>query len=69
MTLDRRLGMILWELDLESPIIAMYTITKDGLLLTVPFTSIAEGTLDSLLGRFAAKSTDIQLLLVIKERI
>ncbi|EFN88565.1 Serine/threonine-protein kinase/endoribonuclease ire-1 [Harpegnathos saltator] len=59
-TLDKRLGMVLWELDLKSPIIAMYTLTEDG-LLTVPFTSIAEGTLDSLLRRLAAKSTDIQL--------
>ncbi|XP_014471160.1 PREDICTED: serine/threonine-protein kinase/endoribonuclease IRE1 [Dinoponera quadriceps] len=59
-TLDKRLGIVLWELDLKSPIIAMYTLTEDG-LLTVPFTSIAEETLDSLLGRLAAKSTDIQL--------
>ncbi|XP_032689202.1 serine/threonine-protein kinase/endoribonuclease IRE1 isoform X2 [Odontomachus brunneus] len=59
-TLDKRLGIVLWELDLKSPIIAMYTLTEDG-LLTVPFTSIAEGTLDSLLERLATKSTDIQL--------
>lgn len=61
MTLDLRLGIILWELDLKSPITAMYTVTKDG-LLTVPFTSIAEETLDPLLERFAAKTTGIRLL-------
>lgn len=55
-TLDRRLGRILWKLDLKSPVIAMYTVTKDG-LLTVPFTSIA----DSLLEKFATKPTDVQL--------
>lgn len=60
-TLDRRSGMILWELDLKSPVIAMYTVTNDG-LLTVPFTSIAEGTLDILLERFVTKPSDIQLL-------
>lgn len=57
-TLDRRLGRVLWKLDLKSPVIAMYTVTKDG-LLTIPFTSIA----DSLLEKFATdKPTDIQLL-------
>lgn len=61
MTLDKRLGIVLWELDLKSPVIAMYILTEDG-LLTVPFTSIAEGTLDSLLERLATKSTGIQLL-------
>ncbi|XP_029675812.1 serine/threonine-protein kinase/endoribonuclease IRE1 [Formica exsecta] len=54
-TLDR-LGRILWKLDLKSPVIAIYTVTKDG-LLTIPFTSIA----DSLLENFATKPTDIQL--------
>ncbi|XP_011630520.1 serine/threonine-protein kinase/endoribonuclease IRE1 isoform X1 [Pogonomyrmex barbatus] len=54
-TLDR-LGRIVWKLDLKSPVIAMYTVTKDG-LLTIPFTSIA----DSLLERFATKPTDVQL--------
>ncbi|KYN04749.1 Serine/threonine-protein kinase/endoribonuclease ire-1, partial [Cyphomyrmex costatus] len=54
-TLDS-LGKILWKLDLKSPVIAMYTVTKDG-LLTIPFTSIA----DSLLEKFATKPTDVQL--------
>lgn len=55
-TLDG-LGKILWKLDLKSPVIAMYTVTKNG-LLTIPFTSIA----DSLLEKFATKPTDVQLL-------
>ncbi|XP_035725102.1 serine/threonine-protein kinase/endoribonuclease IRE1-like [Vespa mandarinia] len=59
-TLDRRQGTILWQLDLESPVIATYTVTQDG-LLTLPFTSVAEGTLDNLLGHFVTKPTDIQL--------
>ncbi|XP_011874492.1 PREDICTED: serine/threonine-protein kinase/endoribonuclease IRE1-like [Vollenhovia emeryi] len=54
-TVDRRLGRILWKLDLKSPVIAMYTVTKDG-LLTVPFKSIA----DSLLEKFATRPTDIE---------
>ncbi|XP_012058791.1 PREDICTED: serine/threonine-protein kinase/endoribonuclease IRE1 [Atta cephalotes] len=54
-TLDG-LGKILWKLDLKSPVIAMYTVTKNG-LLTIPFTSIA----DSLLEKFATKPTDVQL--------
>ncbi|XP_015122831.1 serine/threonine-protein kinase/endoribonuclease IRE1 [Diachasma alloeum] len=59
-TLDRRLGMVLWELDLMSPVIGIYTMSKDG-LVTVPFTSVAEGTLDNLLQRFSSKPSDIQL--------
>lgn len=59
-TLDRRLGIVLWELDLESPVIAVYSISKDG-LVAVPFTSVAEGTLDNLLQRFTLKPSDIQL--------
>lgn len=55
MTLDR-LGRILWKLDLKSPVIAIYTVTKDG-LLTIPFTSIA----DSLVESFAMKPTGVQL--------
>ncbi|XP_077279454.1 serine/threonine-protein kinase/endoribonuclease Ire1 isoform X2 [Temnothorax americanus] len=53
-TLDR-LGRILWKLDLKSPVIAMYTVTKNGLLM-VPFTSIA----DPLLENVATKPTDVQ---------
>ncbi|KOC68783.1 Serine/threonine-protein kinase/endoribonuclease ire-1 [Habropoda laboriosa] len=59
-TVDRRLGIVLWELDVQSPVIAVYIIREDG-LLTVPFTSVADETLDLLLKRFANKPSDIQL--------
>ncbi|KAK1129786.1 hypothetical protein K0M31_019497 [Melipona bicolor] len=59
-TVDRRLGIILWELDVQSPVIAVYIVREDG-LLTVPFTSVADQTLNLLLERFANKSSNIQL--------
>ncbi|CAL7941148.1 unnamed protein product [Xylocopa violacea] len=59
-TVDRRLGIILWELDVQSPVIAVYIVREDS-LLTVPFTSVADETLDLLLKRFANKPSDIQL--------
>ncbi|KAI4494432.1 hypothetical protein M0802_008924 [Mischocyttarus mexicanus] len=59
-TLDKRLGTVLWQLNLESPVIATYSVTKDG-LLTLPFTSVAEGTLDNLLEHFVTKPNYIQL--------
>lgn len=59
-TVDRRLGIILWELDVQSPVIAVYLVEEEG-LLTVPFTSVADETLDLLLTRFANKPSDIQL--------
>ncbi|XP_076627174.1 serine/threonine-protein kinase/endoribonuclease Ire1 isoform X1 [Colletes latitarsis] len=59
-TVDRRLGIVLWELDVQSPVIAVYTVREEG-LLTVPFTSVADETLDLLLKRFANKPSDIQL--------
>lgn len=62
-TVDRRLGIVLWELDLQSPVIAVYIVEEDG-LLTVPFTSVADETLDRLLKRFASQPSDIQLSLV-----
>ncbi|KOX79225.1 Serine/threonine-protein kinase/endoribonuclease ire-1 [Melipona quadrifasciata] len=58
-TVDRRLGIILWELDVQSPVIAVYIVREDG-LLTVPFTSVADQTLNLLLERFA-KPSNIQL--------
>lgn len=59
-TLDRKLGKVLWELDLESPVIAAYSIRKDG-LITVPFTSVGEETLGNMLERFVDRPSDIQL--------
>ncbi|XP_012271622.1 serine/threonine-protein kinase/endoribonuclease IRE1 isoform X2 [Orussus abietinus] len=59
-TLNRRLGFLLWELDLGSPVIAAYTVSDDG-LTSVPFTSVADGTLDHLLQQFITKPSDFQL--------
>ncbi|XP_078035621.1 serine/threonine-protein kinase/endoribonuclease Ire1 isoform X2 [Augochlora pura] len=59
-TVDKRLGIVLWELDVQSPVIAVYIVRKDG-LLAVPFTSVADGTMDHLLERFASKPSDIKL--------
>ncbi|XP_016907097.1 serine/threonine-protein kinase/endoribonuclease IRE1 isoform X2 [Apis cerana] len=59
-TVDRKLGIILWELDVQSPVIAVYIVREDG-LLTVPFTSVADETLNLILKRFANKPSDIQL--------
>ncbi|XP_058791502.1 serine/threonine-protein kinase/endoribonuclease IRE1 isoform X2 [Phymastichus coffea] len=46
-TLDSE-GNILYDIDLGSPVIAVYAISKDG-LITVPFTSVAESTINGLL--------------------
>lgn len=54
-TLDRS-GRIVWKLDLKSPVRAIYTITKNG-LLTIPFRSIADSSLES----FAEKPTRAKL--------
>lgn len=59
-TVDRKLGIILWELDVQSPVIAVYIVREDGLLI-VPFTSVADETLNLILKRFANKPSDIQL--------
>lgn len=59
-TLDGRLGVALWELDLGSPVVAAYAVSEDG-LVSVPFTSVAEGTLDHLLKRFTARPGDFKL--------
>lgn len=50
-TLDRRRGSVLWDHDLASPVIAAYTMEKEG-LLTVPFTSMANHTLAHLASHF-----------------
>lgn len=59
-TLNRRLLKVLWELDLGSPVIAVYTVSKDG-LTAIPFTSVAEEALDRLLDRATANLNQVQL--------
>ncbi|XP_068087142.1 serine/threonine-protein kinase/endoribonuclease IRE1 [Anabrus simplex] len=50
-TLNRRLGRLLWKHDYGSPIIGIYVLDSDR-LVAVPFTSVAEETLDHLLEHF-----------------
>lgn len=59
-TLDR-FGNILWNIDLGSPVIAMYTISKDG-LMTLPFNSVADNTLKQVLMKISVKPSDIKFL-------
>ncbi|XP_033215389.1 serine/threonine-protein kinase/endoribonuclease IRE1 isoform X2 [Belonocnema kinseyi] len=59
-TWNRRLAVSLWELDLGSPVIAAYVVSKDG-LARIPFTSVAEEALDKLLDRDTMKLNDVQL--------
>lgn len=50
-TLDKIRGSVLWDHDLGSPIIGVYTVEKEG-LLAVPFTSMANHTLAHLASHF-----------------
>jgi serine/threonine-protein kinase/endoribonuclease IRE1 len=59
-TVDR-FGNILWDINLGSPVIAVYTISKDG-LLTMPFTSVADTTLSHLLKKISVKPSEFQFL-------
>nr|CAD7429336.1 unnamed protein product [Timema monikensis] len=54
MTLDRRLGSLMWEGDYGSPVIAMYLLENEG-LTSVPFTSVADETLNHLLTRLTSE--------------
>ncbi|CAG9832376.1 unnamed protein product [Diabrotica balteata] len=46
-TLNRRLGNLLWDKDLGSPVIGVYLLDSEG-LLSLPFTSLANQTLSYL---------------------
>ncbi|XP_051171210.1 serine/threonine-protein kinase/endoribonuclease IRE2 [Leptopilina boulardi] len=59
-TMNRRLLKVLWDVDLGSPVIAVYTVSKDG-LTAVPFTSVAEEALDRLLDQATANLNQVQL--------
>ncbi|KAG0719877.1 Serine/threonine-protein kinase/endoribonuclease ire-1 [Chionoecetes opilio] len=45
LTVDQRTGSLLWTLEMESPLVAMYLLGPDGGLLTVPITTVAPQTL------------------------
>lgn len=47
-TLDRRIGRLVWERDFGSPVVAIYLMDPDG-LVAAPFTSLSHETL----GHFA----------------
>ena len=59
-TLDR-FGKILWNIDLNSPVIAVYTISEDG-LITIRFTSVSDSTLSLLLKKISVNPKDFKLL-------
>ncbi|KAK6624059.1 hypothetical protein RUM44_010917 [Polyplax serrata] len=48
-TLERATGSLIWQLDCKSPVVDIYILESKG-LLKVPFTSVAEPTLDQLIG-------------------
>ncbi|XP_045598023.2 serine/threonine-protein kinase/endoribonuclease IRE1 isoform X2 [Procambarus clarkii] len=45
LTIDQRTGSLLWTLELESPLVAMYLLSPEGGLLAVPMTTVAPQTL------------------------
>jgi len=48
------IGEVQWYKDFESPVVAMYTVNKDGGLQKVPFTSFAPETLEHLTGQLTS---------------
>lgn len=59
-TIDR-FGNILWDINLGSPVIAVYTIGSSG-LLSLPFNSVADSTLNDLLKKISLKPNEFQFL-------
>ncbi|KAJ8682778.1 hypothetical protein QAD02_018570 [Eretmocerus hayati] len=57
-TIDRY-GNILWDIDLGSPAIAVFSIRNGG-LVTVPFNSVADNTLKNLLKKISVKPSEFQ---------
>ncbi|XP_053654534.1 serine/threonine-protein kinase/endoribonuclease IRE1 isoform X2 [Cherax quadricarinatus] len=45
LTVDQQTGSLLWTLELESPLVAMYLLGPEGGLLTVPMITVAPQTL------------------------
>ncbi|XP_014217501.1 serine/threonine-protein kinase/endoribonuclease IRE1 [Copidosoma floridanum] len=58
MTIDR-LGNILWNINLNSPVIAVYTIGNSG-LISVPFNSVADSTLNDLMKKISLKPSEFK---------
>lgn len=47
-TLNRQTGSFMWQKDLSSPVIAVFLLSSDG-LLSVPFTTVSDGALQSII--------------------
>lgn len=61
-TLDRAKGTFLWQKDLKSPVIAAFLLGPDG-LLSVPFTTVSDETLKSIVDYARdGQQNDIKLL-------
>jgi serine/threonine-protein kinase/endoribonuclease IRE1 len=54
------MGTFLWEENYGSPVIAMYLLENEG-LVSVPFTSVAEETLDHLVMQFTSSADQIRV--------
>jgi hypothetical protein len=54
------MGTFLWEENYESPVIAMYLLQNEG-LVSMPFTVVAEETLDHLVTHFTSSSDQIRI--------
>ncbi|XP_076066582.1 serine/threonine-protein kinase/endoribonuclease Ire1 isoform X2 [Oratosquilla oratoria] len=54
LTVDKKTGSLIWSLNLESPLVAMYLLNYDGALLSVPLTVVAPQTL----GHFIEETTE-----------
>lgn len=60
-TLDRRTGMVQWEQQIGSPIVAMFRLEGDG-MVNVPFTSVSKETLLNLMDQFNAPESNNELI-------
>lgn len=53
LTLNRRRGNLLWERDFNSPVVAIYLLSLEG-LIKVPFTSLSNHTIHYLASEIEA---------------
>ena len=60
-TLDRKTGIIQWEKEIGSPIVAMYKLEGDG-MASVPFTSVSKETLGNLMDQFNAPESTNEII-------
>lgn len=61
-TLDRESGTFMWRKDLNSPVVAVFVLGPEG-LLSVPFTTVSDGALKSIIEYSRdGQQSDIKLL-------